>query len=358
MRVLGSVTGNAFRKPEQTPEPDQAKDDAPRAPDSAAGDTAATPPPHMNSEAEKQQIIDQATKQIVQIVGDNSAFSTESIKDMVRDVIETSEDRVEQNNKIKSIIDGLSSPGHILIQKNFVAKNIVSENAKITGEMLIVWQKAIKIIIRKVTSTVSKFSYASGRPFVPGLIYSDEALGLFMPAKSGRKFDSICVNPVTLSAHLLPKMFKEKLESDQENSAFDLLDGMDESKNSSADTPTNRVAKFIFHLATHEVCHFLHPDGYSPENFHRFISKIEIMCHDEYEQIRREVKIHMKGLRKSAEQLIKLMAKHRGGQKKLPEFSTWAARKGMMVVQEFQQERQKPARVKKNAQIKSFRDFI
>jgi hypothetical protein len=83
------------------------------------------------------------------------------------------------------------------------------------------------------------------------------------------------------------------------------------------------VAKFVFHLAVHEICHFLYPDGYSPENFHKFITKLELVCHDEYEQIRKEVKIHMKGLRKSAQKLIGIVAKNRQPKKVAESFSSW-----------------------------------
>lgn len=269
-----------------------------------------------------QPDIDEVTKQLADLAGNESPFSEETIGRLVKEAIGSSSDRVEQNNMIKSIVEGLSTPGHILVQKNFVAKKAVSEQPKITGEMLIVWQKAVKIIIKKMSAV---YSGTRSRPFVPGLIYSSEALGLYMPAKPGRKFDSICVNPVTMSAHILPKYFAERLEDDELKQAFEIIDEMD----GPSETPINRLSKFIFHLAIHEVCHYLYPDGWSPENFHRYISKMERICHDEYDQIKREVKLHMGGLRKSAQRLITIVAKNRT---KKESFRQWAQSRGSRML--------------------------
>lgn len=269
-----------------------------------------------------QPDIDKVTKQLADLAGNESPFSEETIGRLVKEAIGSSSDRVEQNNMIKSIVEGLSTPGHILVQKNFVAKKAVSEQPKITGEMLIVWQKAVKIIIKKMSAV---YSGIRSRPFVPGLIYSSEALGLYMPAKASRKFDSICVNPVTMSAHILPKYFAERLEDDELKQAFEMIDEMD----GPSETPINRLSKFIFHLAIHEVCHYLYPDGWSPENFHRYISKMERICHDEYDQIKREVKLHMGGLRKSAQRLITIVAKNRT---KKESFRQWAQSRGSRML--------------------------
>jgi hypothetical protein len=218
-----------------------------------------------------------------------------------------------------------------------------------------VWQKAIKMIIQKMTA-ISRFSSARSRPFVPGLIYSDEALGLYMPAKDDRKFDSICVNPITFAAHIVPELFRDKLEaSDKEESAFDLVDRISSSdKSSSSDTPTNRVAKFIFHLAVHEVCHFLNPDGYGSENFHRNISKMEVICHDEFEQIKRMVKTHIKTLRKNAQRLINVIAKSKT--KKVAEsFRSWATRKSGVICES---PRRNAIAAAESFRPESFREFI
>jgi hypothetical protein len=319
---------------------DQNSEDKSDIPSRADGDRSQT-----STELDEQQKIDKVTKELTDLVGKESPFSEETIERLVKEAIGSSEDRVEQNNMIKSIVEGLSTPGHVLVQKNFVAKKAVSEQPKITGEMLIVWQKAIKIIIKKMSAV---YSGTRSRPFVPGLIYSSEALGLYMPAKSGRKFDSICVNPVTMSAHILPKYFAEKLEDDDLKQAFEIIDEMD----GPSETPINRLSKFIFHLAIHEVCHYLYPDGWSPENFHRYISKMERICHDEYDQIKREVKLHMGGLRKSAQKLITLVAKNRTRKES---FNQWARFKASKMIFENFPNKEKHKTI---PTARTFREFL
>lgn len=342
MRILQSVTGGAFSDPEreERPEPEPEGGREPE-PDHR---------PPANADEDK---INKATQGLVDAFGGaNSPFSDDTIRRLVKDAVGSSDDRVVQQ-KIKSVVEGLATPGHILVQRNFVGKQAVTKNPKLTGEMLIVWQKAVKIIIRKMTAVIESHSSARSRPFVPGLIYSNEALGLFMPAKADRPFDSICVNPITMAAYILPGEFRSRLENERDKDAFELLDHMDNSKGS-ADTPITRLAKFIFHVAVHEVCHFLYPDGYSPENFHRFITKIELVCHDEYEQIKREVKLHMPGLRKCARSLIGVVARSRAG-KVEESFREWVLRRPSPL--QPAQAIRRPARLTE-ARAETFREFL
>ena len=203
---------------------------------------------------------------------------------------------------------------------------MVSENAHLVSETMILWQKAMRMIIQKVAST-ARYSFAKGRTFVPGVVFSDEVLGLYMPAKkdSGRNHDSVSINPVTLAAFVLPKEFQERIAQEgREKEAFEMYDDASE-KGGGGETPTNRVAKFVFHLAVHEMCHLLYPDSRDSgsENFHRNISKMELICHDVYEELRREVKAQMPSLRKSSKRLISLIGKH----KTVKEWSTVAFKK-------------------------------
>lgn len=344
MRILQSVTGGAFKEKEE-------EEERPSAAPQQESEPEVRPAP--NADEDK---IEKATKGLIDTFGGSrSPFSEDTIRRMVKDAVGSSDDRVEQQNKIKSIVEGLSTPGHILVQRNFVGKKAVTEDPKLTGEMLIVWQRAVKIIINKMTSVIEAHSTARSRPFVPGLIYSNEALGLFMPAKQGRAFDSICVNPITMAAYILPGEFRQKLEDEKDKDAFELLDHMDNSKGSS-DTPTTRLAKFIFHVAVHEVCHFLYPDGYSPENFHRFITKIELVCHDEYEQIKREVKLHMSGLRKCAKKLIGVISRNK--KTKVEEsFSNWIFRRPQAAPPAVRSPRTRKID-EVEVKVENFRDFL
>lgn len=265
-------------------------------------------------ESSEEANIEKVTNDLFNLAGGkDSVFSKEVIKGMVQDAVSEKDNRVEMNRKIRAIIEGLSTPGQILIQKNFIARQALQENPKMLGEIMIVWQKAMRLIMQKVAST-TRYSFSRGREFVPGVVFSNEVLGLYMPAKkdAGRMYDSVSINPVTLSAHILPKDFQEKVAEDGfEKEAFDLVEQSE--KSSSSDTPINRVSKFIFHLAVHEMCHLIYPDfkDTGSEEFHRNISKMEMICHDVYEEIRKEVKTRMKGLRKSAKSIISLVGKHK-----------------------------------------------
>ena len=311
-------------------------------------------------ESEERQ-IEKATEELSRLAGENNVFSKEAIRNMVADAAGT-DDRVEQNRKIKSTIEALTTPGQILIQKNFVARKIVSEKSELISDTMVLWQRAMRLIIQKLAGT-TRYSFARGKTFVPGVVFSDEVLGLYMPAKkdSGRMHDSVSINPVTLAAFVLPKDFQERVakDNDFEKEAFDMVDAED-SKSSSADTPTNRVAKFIFHLAIHEICHLIYPDSsYSgSENFHKNISKMELVCHDVYEEIKREVKAQMPSLRKSAKKLITLVGKSRTVKEwSAVGFKSWAESKlkpsKQVVLETFE-----TAIEVKHTKPKTFRDFL
>jgi len=327
----------------------------------AARDQEEERPERNNSDLEaEQRQIEKATEELARLAGENSVFSKEAIRDMVADAADT-DDRVEQNRKIKSTIEALTTPGQILIQKNFVARKVVSEKSELISDTMVLWQRAMRLIIQKLAGT-TRYSFARGKTFVPGVVFSDECLGLYMPAKkdSGRMHDSVSINPVTLAAFVLPKDFQERVakDNDFEKEAFDMVDAED-SKSSSADTPTNRVAKFIFHLAIHEICHLIYPDSsYSgSENFHKNISKMELVCHDVYEEIKREVKSQMPSLRKSAKKLITLVGKSRTVKEwSAVGFKSWAESKfkpNKQVVQTFE-----TAIEVKYTKPKTFRDFL
>jgi hypothetical protein len=362
LHVLQHITGaSGFKQSDKADEPkepdatpEQPKDQG--EPGNQGGEGARQAPPQ---EATKDY-IEKVTDELTKLAGPNNVFSRAAIKSMVADAAD-SESRVEQNRKIRAIIEGLSTPGQILIQKNFIARKMVSENAHLVSETMILWQKAMRMIMQKVAST-ARYSFAKGRTFVPGVVFSDEVLGLYMPAKkdSGRNHDSVSINPVTLAAFVLPKEFQERIAQEgREKEAFEMYDDASEkASGSSGETPTNRVAKFVFHLAVHEMCHLLYPDSRDSgsENFHKNISKMELICHDVYEELRREVKAQMPSLRKSSKKLISLIGKH----KTVKEWSTVAFKKWMETKRV--PERKIPQIVEKKAEIKpaanTFREFL
>jgi hypothetical protein len=339
-----SETGSSTSDPNSTSSSDQGNSQS-----GSSSDGSTTP-------GTTEDKVDQVVKNLIDIAGSNNVFSQGTIKNMVTDAM-ASKDPVEQNKKIKAIIEGLSTPAQILIQKNFVARAAIQDNSEILGPIMVVWQKAMKLIMQKVAST-AKYSFSRGRKFVPGVIFSDEVLGLYMPAKkdTARKHDSVSVNPVTVAAFLLPKDFSEKIaERDGEKEAFEMAGDL-ESDKSSSDTPINRVSKFIFHLAVHEMCHLIHPDfsDTGSEQFHQNISKMELICHDVYEEIKKEIKEKMPELRKSAKKLITIVARHKASTVKAESFRRWSEGKisfAPMSLPKISVDRSSP-------RSRTFRDFL
>jgi hypothetical protein len=131
----------------------------------------------------------------------------------------------------------------------------------------------------------------------------------------------------------------------------------EESKGSrDSDTPINRTAKFIFHIATHEICHLLFPEfGYGSENFHKNITKIELICHDVFEEVRREVRLHMPGLKKSSKKLITLVEKTNKQSAKNENFYNWYIARSKFKDEGIVFEE---TYVNSNIKINNFREFL
>lgn len=231
--------------------------------------------------------------------------------------------RITQSD-IEKILEGLDTPASILIQKNFVAREWVSQNVALTSDILILWTKILKIITDKITS--SKFGRNMyEKEFVPGLIYSDEVNGLYVSAdtENGRPYPSVSINPITAASAINPSAFAKKLMSKTGKDAFKTTEidsdeyyseeDEDESskRGSVADTPTNRLAKLLFHIATHELTHLMYPESWEGnyERFHDNVTYIEIFAHDSFNEIRDEVKKHMPSLRRNSAKLITAIAK-------------------------------------------------
>ena len=218
---------------------------------------------------------------------------------------------------IKQMVEGLETPAAIMIQKNFVARDWINKNVHLTSEILIIWQKSLKIIVEKMTSTTFG-NHLSEKNFIPGLIFSDECNGVYVPSdnEAGRPYPSVSINPISIASSINPKLFSDKLRSKEYEDAFITASlankNEDNESDSNGDTPINRVSKLIFHIATHEICHLLYPDysEYSSDNFHKKITYLEIACHDCYYDIRDEVKELMKGLRTNSTKLINAISKH------------------------------------------------
>ena len=268
-----------------------------------------------------------------------SAEAKEMIDQLAKEIIEKNASKVDVR-ELKKVIEGLTTSATVMVQKNFVASSWAKENVEMTSSMLILWQRVLRIVLDKLSSTRRFRSAISLKKFIPGIIYSDECLGLYMPASPdyGRPFESVSINPMTIAASVEPDLFSKKI-SMTDKPAFESSDKEEEeeSKSRVADTPTNRVTKLLYYIATHELCHLLYPDyGDSKDQFHNNITHVELATHDCLEAIRDEVKDFMRSMRKSSKSLITAVAKHKRQNQSenyinLDSFQTFLKRKHVSV---------------------------
>lgn len=265
---------------------------------------------------EKKATIEKAIEDAVGPVTDIQR----AVLDAVMDTLPNSMSRIEEKEKIKQIIEGLTTPANVMIQKNFVNKEMVSNPSQLrnVGEMIILWQKTLKILIDDIKLNLKR---APSKDFIPGLIYSDECLGIYVPNKpdSGRKFATVGINAITLAAATTPKVFFDKLSAQASGEAFSTIaEDSDEQSEKSIDnggrmanTPINRVTNLLLHIGIHEITHLLFPDSWGDSEFHNNITYIEMACRDSFGKIKEVVKLHIKGLRKGSMALISTIARNK-----------------------------------------------
>ena len=261
------------------------------------------------SSEEKEEKIKQSIEAFTKRSGLTSDEAT--INAMVRDL--AGKEKIDVSD-VKKALEGLTTTGAIIVQKNYVAKKWTDNNIDVTAEMMIIWQRTLKILVDKLVSSGRYGKKIRKRQFIPGLIFSSECLGLYLPSNEeiGRKFPTVCVNPMLLAASVNPKAFYSKVNGEDFGDAVRNEDNGDDEKSSkNSDTPINRLAKSFFHIGTHELCHLLFPDSYGSEEFHNNITFIEILCHDCIDDVKQEIKPMMKRLRGNANRMINQIGKNK-----------------------------------------------
>lgn len=214
-------------------------------------------------------------------------------------LIRERDSKVNIKEIVDQIIRGVSTPASIIIQKNFVSRELTNNDPTITASLVILWQT----IIKKVVDRNAHRAWAD-RAYIPGIIYSDKAVALYKPAKGEIPYDTIAINPVVVASIVHPGAFAKMTgdpNSDAFKNTFDVTD-FDE-------TPTNRLTNLLFHTAIHEVCHLLHPDSYGSDEFHNNISDLEQNCHFMWEDIRKDVKKFMPDIKSDMINLIQIIRK-------------------------------------------------
>jgi hypothetical protein len=221
---------------------------------------------------------------------------------------EERDDKMNVQEKLNEIMEGLATPCNIAVQKNFVSEDLAHNNPALTTNLSICWQQTLKMIMDKVGKRVRNYNNRD-KKFVPGLIYSDECLALYMPPQQGMDVYTIAINPISIAAIAQPKLFEEKLLAKNREEPAGFKDGL---RHDDTETPVNKLATFIFHSAVHEMAHLLFPDySSSYEQFHMSISYMEKMCHSIFPQVRAVVKQHAQAIKKNSDTLIRLIARDR-----------------------------------------------
>jgi hypothetical protein len=242
--------------------------------------------------------------------------------------------RDDYKERMDDILEALKTPVNILVQKDFVSRQFAysSDGVALTANTLLLWQKALKLVMESLVAR-ARWMKLTGKTFMPGIIYSNECLALYNPPASGENDEdgnpnkiqykawTVAVNPLTVAGLVQPEAFEKLLNSSARQNAFSMAvnDRFEDAK------LQEKLAKYIHHLAVHEMVHLIWPDGYGYDEFHGNISFAEIACHHIYPDILKETKKHFKAIKRNALKLLKAVSKDKAKSEKLKS----RARKGL-----------------------------
>jgi hypothetical protein len=214
---------------------------------------------------------------------------------------------VDVKTEIEKIIDGLTTPAAVIVQKNFISDQALDKNPEVNRNILMLWQKIIRLVTKTATKHL-RHARRSTKQFVPGVVYSDECLALYQPAnpKFNQPFDVVAINPMTVAAIMEPELFQKAITGDNDNDSSPASHGMVASEQFGTQ---DMLINMLMHEAIHEVTHLLFPDGWSYTEFHRNVTKIELACHFLEPEIRKEVRSHIRGMREDMKKLIRIVGK-------------------------------------------------
>jgi len=239
------------------------------------------------------------------------------VNSAISNILDTEDkEKFDIEEAMNMVVDGLTTPGVVAVQKDFVSPELARDRLDLTGSTLLLWQRVLNIIMNRIKPRAKRQS-SRNKSFMPGLIYSNEALALYMPPQKesvGSKTSNtymIMVNPITVSSIVDPKYFTQQLEMDtnRDSNAFGEEEvAVHEIKD---ETPINKLAAFMFHTAIHELTHLMFPDSYGHETFHAQISKIESICHFDFPAVRNEVKKFMRPIKRDSRKLITAIKKEK-----------------------------------------------
>lgn len=248
---------------------------------------------------QETQIREEITKSIQALVTQQGGDKLQNeIVAAAIDAMETTGPDVYKD--IDRIIDAVSTPTAIVIQRNFTSQEIVDEHPELLKSLAALWQS----IIRRVIKQSKKLHGSRNKSAIPGLIFSDECIAVYIPPQDRTGNHIIGINPISLTALVDPELLtgKDKTIEFQEKARIG------EQIPESADIAmSEKVASFLHHEAIHEVTHFLFPEGYGSEVFHSKVSKMEGLCHFLYKDTKADVSKFLRGYKSETKKLMKLI---------------------------------------------------
>lgn len=236
----------------------------------------------------------------------------------VKALAEKGKIKIDVKEEVNRIIDGLTTPAASIIQKNFVAKDVIDKDPNLTASIVMLWQSILKKVMAATNRMFPQDSFGENKKYIPGTIFTNEALALYMSPQVPGGPHMLAVNPMSIAAIVEPMLFQERLSV-----SGDILAPMGREEES-ADTrrTADKLAAFLMHEAIHEMTHLLWPDYYESETdkFHKKISKVEMACHFIYPDVKDETKSFLRDIRKQVQKIIRRVSKSRDQHAKM---SSW-----------------------------------
>jgi hypothetical protein len=216
--------------------------------------------------------------------------------------------KINIREEAEKIVDGMNTPFAVMVQRDFVSLGVVENDPTLTANLMILWQSILKRVTKAADRIVPSYR-KKDKKYVPGSIFSNEAIGLYLPPQVTDGYYTIGINPISTAALVEPKLFQEKIEGKEDIVPAD----------PTGEAPLQTVDKlssFLKHTAVHEITHLLFPDSWGQDEFHGMITKVENICHFIFPEIRKDVKAHLKGLRSDCQRLIRQVARDRAAREK------------------------------------------
>lgn len=213
------------------------------------------------------------------------------------------------SEKIKTLIDTLvDSKCAFVVENEFISQDSFNALEKNIPNTLVLWQSVLKIILKEFGKMgMLRNQYNSS--YSPGIVFSKECLALHQRLEGNESV--ISINPVALARLILPDEFDKmayKLPNVQtENAGF--MKGMTE-KDFQGLMPVERTANRLFHMAIHELTHFLNPDAENEyEEFHKSLTHYEVVADRVRDEVYAVTKSLIKPVREEMKNIISVLGR-------------------------------------------------